>query len=184
MRWATARPSTCTAPSGHVIAAADLCRRRLLVRAPVVRWRRQLDLRQPGDRGCAGAERHPARLWPRQRAAAVHRIPVAGAGAVHAAGAGRRGAGHRGGHRWRCMMPPPISGSDVHVSGTSAAPCAVSQPRMRPRCGPLATTANGPSIPRATPDGFMDGLAAVAEALGIAFRPGVGNVAIGIRWEG
>ena len=33
-------------------------------------------------------------------------------------------------------------------------------------------------------DGFMDGLAAVAEALGIAFRPGVGNVAIGIRWEG
>ena len=32
--------------------------------------------------------------------------------------------------------------------------------------------------------GFFHGLSAVAEALGIPFQAGVGNVAIGIRWEG
>lgn len=32
--------------------------------------------------------------------------------------------------------------------------------------------------------GFFDGLRAIAEALGIPFQPGSGNVAIGMRWEG
>lgn len=32
-------------------------------------------------------------------------------------------------------------------------------------------------------DGFIDGLRAIAEALGIHFAPGQGNTALGVRWE-
>ena len=81
-------------------------------------------------------------------------------------------------------MPPPISGSDVHVSEdirrTMRSIAATHEATMRATC----YDSQRPEYTAGYSDGFMDGLAAVAEALGIVFRPGVGNVAIGMRWEG
>ena len=62
----------------HVIKPQLISRRRrLLVRAPVVRWRRQLICVCLATED-ADAERHPARLRPRQRAAAAVRPPTSG----------------------------------------------------------------------------------------------------------
>lgn len=45
-------------------------------------------------------------------------------------------------------------------------------------CGAQGAYAEGYSA------GFLDGLRAIAEALGIPFQPGAGNISIGQMWEG
>lgn len=80
-------------------------------------------------------------------------------------------------------MPQPIRGSDVHVSEdirrTMRAVAATHQATLRAICD----DSQRPEYAAGYSDGFIDGLRAVAEALGIAFQPGAGNVSIGMRYE-
>jgi len=77
-------------------------------------------------------------------------------------------------------MPPPIQGSDVFITedvrrlmralaATHEAAYQVGGAQGEYQAGYSA--------------GFLDGLAAIAEGLGIPFQPGVGNVAIGNKWD-
>lgn len=81
-------------------------------------------------------------------------------------------------------MPPQIRGSDVHLSEdilrTVRSIAATHEATLRALC----QDSQRPEYAAGYSDGFIDGLAAVAEGLGIPFQPGVGNVAIGVRWEG
>lgn len=78
-------------------------------------------------------------------------------------------------------MPAPIRGSDTFIAEDirrfMRALAATHEVTQRV-AGAQGAYAEGYSA------GFLDGLAALAEALGIAFRPGSGNVAIGARWDG
>ena len=78
-------------------------------------------------------------------------------------------------------MTAPIRGSDVFIAEDVRRlmrALAATHQAMQQVGGAQGEYADGYSA------GFFDGLAAVAEGLGIAFSPGVGNVAIGVRWEG
>ena len=81
------------------------------------------------------------------------------------------------------MMPAPIRGSDVHVSEdirrAMRSIAATHEATLRALCA----DSQRPEYAAGYSDGFLDGLAAVAEALGIAFSPGAGNVAIGAKWD-
>ena len=70
-------------------------------------------------------------------------------------------------------MPPPTGGDVARVGGHPPT-MRISQATHEATIRATVTT-NGPEVYCELLDGFMDGLAAVAEALGIAFRPGVGN---------
>ena len=80
-------------------------------------------------------------------------------------------------------MPAPIRGSDVHVSEdirrTMRSIAATHEATLRSLC----QDSQRPEYAAGYSDGFIDGLRAIAEALGIPFRPGDGNVAIGARWD-
>ena len=80
-------------------------------------------------------------------------------------------------------MPAPIRGSDVHLSEDirrmMRAIAATHEAAAQVNAAGAGEYQQGYSA------GFFDGIAAIAEALGIAYTPGsAGNIAIGIRWEG
>lgn len=79
------------------------------------------------------------------------------------------------------MMPAPIRGSDVHLSEDvrrMLRSLAAAHESAQQISGVQSDYQAGYSA------GFLVGLCAVAEALGIPFQVGVGNVALGYRWEG
>lgn len=80
-------------------------------------------------------------------------------------------------------MPAPVRGSDVHVSEdirrSLRSIAATHEATLRALCN----DSQRPEYAAGYSDGFLDGLGAVAEALGIPFQPGAGNVAIGAKWD-
>lgn len=78
-------------------------------------------------------------------------------------------------------MPAPIRASTVHagedIRQILRSVAAVHEATRR------ATSTDGGEYGQGYSDGFIDGLRALAEALGIPFDPGSGNVALGVRWD-
>ena len=78
-------------------------------------------------------------------------------------------------------MPQPIRGSDVFIGEDvvrmmrAIAATHEAMRRVSKAGGPYA---DGYSA------GFIDGLRALAESMGLHFQPGAGNVSIGVRWDG
>ena len=81
-------------------------------------------------------------------------------------------------------MPPQIRGSDVHLSEDirrmMRAIAATHEASLRALCA----DSQQPEYAAGYSDGFIDGLRAIAESLGISFAPGAGNVTLGMRWDG
>ena len=81
-------------------------------------------------------------------------------------------------------MPAPIRGSDPFfaedIRRTMRGIAATHEATLRALCD----DSQRPEYAAGYSDGFIDGLRALAEGLGIAFSPGTGNVALGVRWEG
>ncbi len=79
------------------------------------------------------------------------------------------------------MMPAPIRGSDIHVEEDirrMLRALAATHEAAQQVFGAQGDYQAGYSA------GFLHGLCAVAEGLGIPFQVGQGNVALGYRWEG
>ena len=78
-------------------------------------------------------------------------------------------------------MPPRLAGSDVFIGEDvlrmMRAVAATHEAMRRVSGGGGGEYANGYSA------GFIDGLRALAEAMGLHFQPGVSNVSIGRRYE-
>ena len=73
-------------------------------------------------------------------------------------------------------MPPPIRGSDVFIGADVVRmmrAIAATHEAMRRVSKANGQYADGYS------DGFLDGLKAMAESMGLHFQPGAGNVSIG-----
>ena len=78
-------------------------------------------------------------------------------------------------------MPPPIAGSEVFIGEDvlrMMRSIAATHEAVRRVSGGGGEYANGYSA------GFLDGLRVLAESMGLSFRPGAGNVSIGVRYEG
>lgn len=79
-------------------------------------------------------------------------------------------------------MPHAIRGSDVFIGAdvlrNMRAIAATHEAMRQVSGGAGGQYAEGYSA------GFIDGLKAMAESLGLHFQPGAGNVSIGVRYEG
>lgn len=78
-------------------------------------------------------------------------------------------------------MPQAIRGSDVFIAADilrNMRAIAATHEAMR-RVGGNG----GGEFARGYSDGFIDGLRALAESLGLSFQPGAGNSSLGVRWE-
>lgn len=77
-------------------------------------------------------------------------------------------------------MPAPIRGSDVFIGEDvlrNMRAIAATHEAMRQVSGGGGQYAEGYSA------GFLDGLRVLAESMGLHFRPGAGNISIGVRYE-
>jgi len=78
-------------------------------------------------------------------------------------------------------MPPPIRGSEVFIGEdvlrNMRAIAATHEATRQVSGGAGGEYASGYS------DGFIDGLRALAESLGLRFQPGARNVSIGVRYD-
>ena len=78
-------------------------------------------------------------------------------------------------------MPPPIRGSDVFIGADvirMMRAIAATHEAMRRVSG-----SGGGQYADGYSAGFIDGLRALAESMGLHFQPGAGNVSIGVRYE-
>ena len=79
-------------------------------------------------------------------------------------------------------MPPPIRGSDVFIGEDvlrMMRSIAATHEAMR-----QVSSGGGGAFAEGYSAGFIDGLRALAESMGLHFQPGAGNVSIGVRWDG
>ena len=79
-------------------------------------------------------------------------------------------------------MPPPIAGSDVFIGEDvlrMMRSIAATHEAVRQVSG-----GGGGAFAEGYSAGFLDGLKAMAESMGLRFQPGVSNVSIGRRWDG
>ena len=78
-------------------------------------------------------------------------------------------------------MPPPIRGSDLFIGEDvlrmMRSIAATHEAMRQVSGGGGGEYANGYSA------GFLDGLRVLAESMGLHFRPGAGNISIGVRYE-
>ena len=79
-------------------------------------------------------------------------------------------------------MPPPIAGSDVFIGEDvlrMMRSIAATHEAMRQVSGSAGGDyASGYSA------GFLDGIRAIAESMGLRFQPGMSNTSLGRRWDG
>ena len=79
-------------------------------------------------------------------------------------------------------MPPPIRGSELFIGADVLRfmrAIAATHEAMRQVSG-----AGGGEYANGYSAGFIDGLRALAESMGLHFQPGAGNTSIGVRWDG
>lgn len=79
-------------------------------------------------------------------------------------------------------MPPPIAGSDVFIGEDvlrMMRAVAATHEAVR-----LISGNGGGEYASGYSAGFIDGLRAMAESMGLRFQPGASNVSIGRRWDG
>ena len=78
-------------------------------------------------------------------------------------------------------MPPPVRGSEVFIGEDvlrNMRAIAATHEAVRQVSG-----GGGGQYAEGYSAGFLDGLSALAESMGLRFRPGAGNVSIGMRYE-
>lgn len=78
-------------------------------------------------------------------------------------------------------MPAPIRGSELFIAADvlrNMRAIAATHEAMRQVGNNTGEYAEGYSA------GFLDGLKAIAESMGLHFQPGMGNASIGVRYEG
>ena len=79
-------------------------------------------------------------------------------------------------------MPPPIRGSDVFI-GADVVRMMRAIAATHEAVRQVSGSGGGPYAAGYSA-GFIDGLRALAESMGLSFQPGAGNVSIGVRWDG